>query len=697
VNDYDLVISGTNNAETDTTNMQAAAAVMNEQGFGTIYLEGDFHFNDDIEFTAPISLVGKNYAHITNDRTSGVLMHWNFAFDWNDLTSYSITGSEGDEYIASPNVTLSVGDWIVIWSEDAIEESMAHNYEDGGNTYPMHLHQVQAWDSGNSYAYLDTPLHEDFNTNAEVIVVPLQRQVTVANLIVEHNSAVAQGDYTQTFHFAKLEGLNVENILMPRLGSGAMAFNYCANARVSNCAINGQKGDDNVYGLLVQVVNGFLATGNVICGTRHGLTTGGGESSGYDRWGGAINTIIQGNVVKAPTYEDGTSRVMLDTHAEGNGILIQNNIIDIGSRAGANNIGIQSRCRGTIAKGNVITSKWSTGTAIRFYGGECVAEGNSIKHILYGVSTECSTWPDGYASNCRIVNNYFEDVRAAAIRLRHGDNHVVMGNHFNDVGSITVSGTTSPMEAAIHLGQGDGHQIRGNTFNKVDNLYAIGLNIPASDVSIQGNTMIGFADHDGVSRCGVGRMVEDFVASGQTCTLADHDLSVDDKVRAYQHNGTLPDPLNNLSYYYVTAATSSTFELSTTKGGTSITFTDAGSGHFCLRGHPAVYGETFLHNQGNDVALEDYKAATDLDTTPDVTATKVLIVGNTEATTITDFDGELHDGQVLRIVFTTGNTTVQDNASVNLNGSGNFTPASGGTLTLVYYSSEWFEVGRAAF
>ncbi|MHC4608633.1 MAG: hypothetical protein ACYTAF_17130 [Planctomycetota bacterium] len=86
---------------------------------------------------------------------------------------------------------------------------------------------------------------------------------------------------------------------------------------------------------------------------------------------------------------------------------------------------------------------------------------------------------------------------------------------------------------------------------------------------------------------------------------------------------------------------------------------------------------------------------TDADATPSVANADGGVTANTGATTITNLDGATNKRFV--ILFNDGNTTIQDNANINLQGAIDFTGAAGDTLTLVYNStlSAWFEVGRS--
>lgn len=85
---------------------------------------------------------------------------------------------------------------------------------------------------------------------------------------------------------------------------------------------------------------------------------------------------------------------------------------------------------------------------------------------------------------------------------------------------------------------------------------------------------------------------------------------------------------------------------------------------------------------------------TDGATTPAVSAGNIFKASNTGATTITNFTSP-GGGQVIRVICTNGNTTIQNNANVKLAGAANFTCTADDVLTLLWDGSSWRETGRA--
>ena len=82
------------------------------------------------------------------------------------------------------------------------------------------------------------------------------------------------------------------------------------------------------------------------------------------------------------------------------------------------------------------------------------------------------------------------------------------------------------------------------------------------------------------------------------------------------------------------------------------------------------------------------------DTTPSVARGNVWKEVNTGATVITAFDDAL-DSQEITILFTTGNTTITDGASLQLAGGVNFVGTANDILALIRIGTVWFEKSRS--
>jgi hypothetical protein len=93
-------------------------------------------------------------------------------------------------------------------------------------------------------------------------------------------------------------------------------------------------------------------------------------------------------------------------------------------------------------------------------------------------------------------------------------------------------------------------------------------------------------------------------------------------------------------------------------------------------------------------------SAVDGDTTPSISGVGGLVIANTVATTITNFDGELAgENPEITLIFTSANTTIQ-NGTIRLKDHVNWTPTVNSTLTLFKngaLSTAWFEKCRSQY
>ncbi len=81
----------------------------------------------------------------------------------------------------------------------------------------------------------------------------------------------------------------------------------------------------------------------------------------------------------------------------------------------------------------------------------------------------------------------------------------------------------------------------------------------------------------------------------------------------------------------------------------------------------------------------------DGDTSPSIKGANVFICANTGATTITDFDDDT-EGQMIHILFTNGNTTLQQGATLKHPAAANITPTANDVVTYIRASGTAFQL-----
>lgn len=116
---------------------------------------------------------------------------------------------------------------------------------------------------------------------------------------------------------------------------------------------------------------------------------------------------------------------------------------------------------------------------------------------------------------------------------------------------------------------------------------------------------------------------------------------------------------------------------------------------------PAIVEVSGPHVASHDTGLIEppsfgtgQATATDEDTTPDVLGVSYLLLANTVATSVTDFDNPANR-QRLVVEHTTANTTLVHAAGILLlQGSVNATPAAGTMQEFLYDGTLWREISR---
>ncbi len=105
------------------------------------------------------------------------------------------------------------------------------------------------------------------------------------------------------------------------------------------------------------------------------------------------------------------------------------------------------------------------------------------------------------------------------------------------------------------------------------------------------------------------------------------------------------------------------------------------------------YGDLNITNKMLLSTDQWFRAAnTDEDTTPSVSGMNIMLITNSVATVITDFNDGV-DGQMLILTFTDGNTKITNGGNLVLDG--NFLSVANATLVLEKVSTSWREISRS--
>ena len=584
VSDYNIVVKGTGNSALDEANLAAAVSSLNGLGKGTLWIDGSVILLNDKNFTAPIHLKGLDQdAEIVVQSTNPSFVS---AFAWNPTftystpsTTYSISNSKTRaEYITTSGTgyTPTEGDWILLYDFGAsISGVEPHNV--GGTQGPMEIHQIHEYDSSTGRSYTSDPVIDLMNVSGTLAVIDFQENVEVENL--KFRQTTSQIDFQNALHFRKINGVKVKNVRMDRNGVGAIYANYCVNVDISDVSIEGTLKNDNVYGIVAGVVNGFTFRDSIVHGTRHVFTTTAGASSGLKRMGTPLNCKVS-NVSAYLTHKVdasnvATTRVALDTHAEGWGVTFEN--CNVYGNGILSNIAAQTRSRYSVFKnckffGSKSVGSTSNGTKGVRIGGlnavvdDCVFDG-FWRPLEFIPVVSGNTNHNGVIKNC-----LFKNTTSSAIILGEGSGHTITGCHFMDCASLYTG--TSEFGDVIRVSAPTyyNHLISNCVFVKDSARCAINSStLTPSQLKVVSNTFIGFSYPTSSGPLG-------FLSSGvygQNMELAYAYSNHYDNV-SYTGRKAGQDALGNISGIYTLHFESGTYDNKTAVLNNNLTLTATG-------------------------------------------------------------------------------------------------------------------------
>lgn len=496
VSNYNVVVKGTGDTSVDNSNLDAAVTQLNSWGKGTLWIDGTVYVTTTKDFTAPIHMRGVDgdaRIIVANTTASFSAFTWNNSFNPFSLTAYTIsTSKERSEYISTSGTgyTPTTGEWVVVWSANTLTDVDPHS--SGGAEKPMEIHQVQEVDTSALRAYFADPIIDILSSSGRLAILDLQDEVVVQDLVFEHNGS--QNDFQTALLFKKINGVQVKNIRMDRNGAGAIWSTFCANTDISNIFYEGTEANDNVYGVVAGVVNQFRFRDSIVYGTRHGFTTTAGVSSGTTRYGTPLNCVIDNVTMHAASKIDAsntkTTRVGLDTHAEGWGIVFQN--CNVHMQGDTSNIGIQTRSRNTVFKNCKVMGSYSTDTSNGSKGLRIYAKGATVKDCVFeglwkGVETNY-VWTSSLSNNAIIDGCTFRKMTQQGVQFNDGSGHTINNCLFSNCGAVTSRSIVDFTENKT------GHIVSNCTFIKDNaNIAIYQLAHSVSDIKVLGNTFIGFS------------------------------------------------------------------------------------------------------------------------------------------------------------------------------------------------------------
>jgi len=296
------------------------------------------------------------------------------------------------------------------------------------------------------------------------------------------------------------------------------------------------------------------------------------------RWGTPLGVRYSGKVdCSAKVSPDGPirTRVAVDTHAEGWGVVFKD--LDIYVGGDVCNVAAQTRSRNTVFDSvRVFGSGVSKG--LRAYAQNavfrnCHVEGGWIGLGIYPAANRVME-----AQRIRVEGCTFTSMTGPGIDVRGGEGHTVTNCVFDRCGQRA---TGSPFRPGAHIVVAEGARGVRVAHNDLPRRGTVQYSIAAerigpSELTVVGNTVDGY----GPGRVGFGRSAELVAIDPDTDTLklaAAHGLVDGDTVR-FAATGALPPPLAADSDYFVLRTDEVSFRVEATRGAGVVDFTDAGAG-----------------------------------------------------------------------------------------------------------------------
>lgn len=497
----DQLVTGSGDAAADESNLKAALQALSHIP-GTLWLQGNVIFpNEYLEFPDTMTaLRGRGgMAQILSNRTGGVCCgwrgHWRPTSRPQDAWPCRTTGAMKSFVHAEPDTSRELpqpGQWIVIWSDDEIQDVQPHHGQNG-KQHPMELHQVEAVYPSENKIKLADPVIDEIATNGRFVVVDMLPDRLVEDVCFEQ-LAPSQSPYTVAIYLGCCLDATLRRVRQSRMGSGSISFQYSANCLMTGCDVAGSFAVESVYGVTLGVTNGVQVANSVLSGTRHPVTTMSGHGTGNRRWGTPIATVVEHCVVNVPSKDDGNSRIGLDTHAEGYLFTVRDCLVRVGGDV--NSVGIQTRSRrsqiinNTIIGGARESDGISLVKAIRSYAADALIQGNTIINAwlgigLHGEYCRRNVVLDNVLLNCRGPGIYAPDC---------GDGQRIERNSFVDCGQAP-GGNPSLSASPIMLITGTKHRVLSNGIDRHRNQTSVDVgDRTTADVAAAGNVMLGYGN-----------------------------------------------------------------------------------------------------------------------------------------------------------------------------------------------------------
>lgn len=430
----------------------------------------------------------------------------------------------------APNISLSRGDWVLLWSTDDLTDVAPHI--SGGSQRAAELHRVE-YATGSDYV-LDGFVVDALTTNPRIAKIQMLPNCGFSNLTVGSTEVTVDDDNAPQNSFLSVQrclGFRMEDVRTDETGSGAATFQMCADGLISNFSGTYQYNNARNYAVLFQVVNGMAYQDSIWHNSRHVATTGGMQKVGENiRYGTGRNIVVR-NVdqhISGDAYSNAWGG--FDFHAEGWGIevdrcrcfgamyhtLAGDEEACYGFSTRARNTRF-TRCEmisnmsQTSPGGGTPWRTWykNTDRGFRVMAHDCTIEDCLVDGVWQAVWVREEITSTSFKPDRTIVRNCtFKNVSGPVLYcIATGcDNIKFYDNYVQDCSGYYATGSPTLPGAMIVLTAGTGHQIRRNYLDRVNNDYTLwASSLTPSEIEFRENWCLGYTARftSGTNKIGV--------------------------------------------------------------------------------------------------------------------------------------------------------------------------------------------------
>ncbi len=430
--------------------------------------------------------------------------------------TWSGATAAGSTQIANSSISLTRGDWVLVYANDSIPDVNPHSA--GGTQRPASLHRVEynyatvVNSVTTIYNVIDGHMPDVMTSTPRIIKINMLRNCGIANLTVGSNmspdlSSTPSG-VTQAFRVFGCYGFRVEDVYVDDTSVGELNINASADTVISNYSGLSVPRSSTDYALVVQAVNGLIYQDSFWHNARHVVTTGGSGTNGtLARYGNPLAVTVRNVTCYHGGNNAGSTLSAFDTHPEGYGVTFESCRVFSGGRHISQ--GFSSRARRTTFRNCEFVSGTTpafAATAPRnenkgfvISGSRSLIDGCRVQGSWQGV-VYTTQLANSFQHDHLLRNTTFDGVTSNPVYCVSPMNNITVERCHMQNSATQYNGdeqTPQPdpivMGALINLRGGTGHRVYGNVLDRGTNTYSLAVGaLTTSDLIFEGNHVRGY-------------------------------------------------------------------------------------------------------------------------------------------------------------------------------------------------------------